>query len=103
MEWSHVGALIGLVILANGSMVWAVKLLVKRNIEALNDDLNGIRSKIQLHETQQKTLEREVSAIRECMPREYVRREDWIISFARIEQKIDAIWRFIHDQIGGQS
>jgi len=41
-------------------------------------------------------LQKELSELKESLPKEYVRREDWIMSFGKIEQKIDAIWEFVH-------
>jgi len=41
-------------------------------------------------------LRKELAALKEKLPIEYVRREDWIMSFSKIEQKIDAIWEFVH-------
>jgi len=44
-------------------------------------------------------LRQELADLKEALPKEYVRREDWIMSFGKIEQKIDAIWEFVHQQI----
>jgi len=41
-------------------------------------------------------LSKELADLKESLPKEYVRREDWIMSFAKTEQKIDAIWVFVH-------
>ena len=51
-----------------------------------------------LHKRQEKHGD-SLSELKEKMPVEYVRREDWIISFGKIEQKIDAIWEFVHQHI----
>jgi hypothetical protein len=44
-------------------------------------------------------LRQELADLKEALPKEYVRREDWIMSFGKIEQKIDAIWTFVHRHI----
>jgi len=45
-------------------------------------------------------LRQELADLKEALPKEYVRREDWIMSFGKIEQKIDAIWEFVHQSVG---
>jgi len=60
--------------------------------------LRDIRDSIQKQVGRHERLRQELSELKECLPRDYVRREDWIMSFCKIEQKIDAIWEFIHKQ-----
>ncbi|MGD8389053.1 MAG: hypothetical protein PVG49_18040 [Desulfobacteraceae bacterium] len=48
-------------------------------------------------------LRQELSDLKETLPKDYVRREDWIMSFGKIEQKIDAIWAFVHEHVKERS
>jgi Tfp pilus assembly protein PilN len=58
--------------------------------------LREIRSSINTQNDKNNQLQSELSELKASLPREYVRREDWIMSFGKIEQKIDAIWEFVH-------
>jgi len=61
----------------------------------LRDILQSIIRQGNRHEK----LRQELADLKEALPKEYVRREDWIMSFGKIEQKIDAIWEFVHEHI----
>lgn len=102
MQWSHVAALIALVVLANGGFVWAVKWLLSRDRKMLAENLQAISARVEKQADKHERLRDEVSKLKECMPREYVMREDWIRSFSQIDFKIDAIWEFIRDTFGGK-
>jgi hypothetical protein len=59
--------------------------------------LRDIKTSVLKQGSRHEKLRQELSELKETLPKEYVRREDWIMSFSKIEQKIDAIWEFIHD------
>lgn len=61
--------------------------------------LRDIRASIRSQGDRHNELRKELADLREALPKEYVRREDWIMSFGKIEQKIDAIWQYIHEHI----
>jgi predicted Holliday junction resolvase-like endonuclease len=58
--------------------------------------LRDIKETINKQNGRHTELQKEISELKATLPREYVRREDWIMSFGKIEQKIDAIWEFVH-------
>lgn len=57
--------------------------------------LRDIKAGIIRQGDEHEKLRQEVAALKETLPKEYVRREDWIMSFSKIEQRIDAIWEYI--------
>jgi hypothetical protein len=61
--------------------------------------LREIRAGMNDQTSRHDELRKELSELKASLPREYVRREDWIMSFGKIEQKIDAIWEFVHKYI----
>lgn len=68
--------------------MWAVKWLLSANWKEISIRVRDI------HRANE-ALKNDLFSLKESMPRDYVRREDWIMGFARIEQKIDAIWNYI--------
>lgn len=98
-DWGHVAVMVGLVVVANGGFVWAVKWLLSRDRKLLSDSISEMKARIGQQENRHEEIKRDVSRIRECMPRDYVRREDWIRSFTQIDIKIDAIWEYIRDNV----
>ena len=62
--------------------------------------LKDIKNSILRQGDRHDKLRKELADLKEALPKEYVRREDWIMSFGKIEQKIDAIWEFVHQPIG---
>jgi len=62
--------------------------------------LKDIKSSILRQGNRHDKLRQELADLKEALPKDYVRREDWIMSFGKIEQKIDAIWEFVHQPIG---
>jgi hypothetical protein len=61
--------------------------------------LRDIKNSIIRQGDRHEKLRKELAELKEALPKEYVRREDWIMSFSKIEQKIDAIWEFVHEHI----
>ena len=99
MDWKQVATLEGMIILANGGFVWAVKWLLSEDRKRLAADFRQIRAEALKQGNRHDELWKEVSALKESLPREFVRREDWVMSFGRIEQKIDAIWKFVYEYV----
>jgi len=63
--------------------------------------LREIKKSVSNQNAKHDELQKELSNLKETLPKEYVRREDWIVSFGKIEQKIDAIWKYVHQIQGG--
>ncbi|MCK4783963.1 MAG: hypothetical protein KAV87_09450 [Desulfobacteraceae bacterium] len=90
-SWHEVTAIVLLITVINAGFVWAVKWLIS---SVLRDCSVKI---IDLNKTSE-ALKDDLFSLKESLPRDYVRREDWIMGFAKIEQKIDAIWNYIHEK-----
>lgn len=67
--------------------------LAERGIER---SLAATGERIERTDGELRRLEREMAALREGLPREFVRREDWIAAQARTERKLDAIGDQLH-------
>lgn len=98
MNWADVGMLTGVLLATNAGLVWAVKWLLSRHREMVTAEIAAVRKATIDQDDRELKIRQDLSTLRECLPRDYVRREDWIMSFSRIEQKIDAIWRYIHER-----
>jgi len=96
MNCSEFAALVTVMLALNGAFLWAVKWLFNRHSELMTKKVEAIRVSVADQMEKHDQLKADMSSLKECLPREYVRREDWIMSFSRIEQKIDAIWQYIH-------
>ena len=44
-------------------------------------------------------VEQQISQLRRDLPETYMRRDDYVQSFSRIEQKIDAIWEYMRNHL----
>ena len=95
-DWHYLGALAALVSIYSGVILWAVRVIVKRG----NDDT---RARLDELLEKDKTNERDIDQVREALAAHrievattYIRREDAVVYFSRFEQKIDAIWEFLH-------
>lgn len=96
MEWNQIAVIVSLVTAVNGGFVWAVRWMLTNDRKRIMQDLADVRTQATEQNDKHEKLREQFAKLREQMPKEYVRREDWIISFGRVEQKIDAIWAFIH-------
>jgi len=97
--WAQVAALGTLVVIANGGFVWVVRWLLSSDRKKMSGDFEEIKGRLSTQDKKHEELRKEFSQLEKDLPKEYVRREDWIISFSRIDQKLDAIWKFIHEYV----
>ena len=102
MDWKAIAALVAIIALTNGGFIWAVKCLLANNSKKLAEDIKKITDANGKQDERLEDLKNDFSRLKEKLPEKYVRREDWIISFGRIQQKIDGIWEFIHKTIESQ-
>lgn len=86
-SWQDVTVIIILVTALNAGFFWAIKWLVTSSLRGCHKS--------------NETLKDDLSSLRESLPKEYVRREDWIRGFSKIEQKIDGIWNYILERKKG--
>ena len=96
MNWTIFGALVTVIVLINGGFIWAVKSLLAADRKKLADDIRRITDNACKSDDRHSQLRKDFDDLKAKLPEKYVRREDWIISFSRIEQKIDGIWSFIN-------
>jgi len=96
MEWQVVALTVSMITLANGGFLWAVRWMLNNYRQEASEDLETIRAAIAKESDRRERLQKELSRLREKLPEDYVRREDWIMGFSRMEQKVDAIWEFLH-------
>lgn len=99
MDWKAIAAMVALVTLANGGFVWAVKTLLAADRKKLSADLKSITDNACKLEARHEKLQSDFDKLKEDLPEKYVRREDWIISFSHIQQRLDSIWTFINEKI----
>ena len=84
MDWSTIGTLLALMTAWGGIVLWAVKAMLGRLEQKLDADTGEWRR-----------VERGLNDLRAELPRDYVRREDWIRFGAGIDAKIDRV----HDRL----
>lgn len=84
MDWKGIGVLMTFIVVWSGIMLWAAKNMLGR-----------LESKLDGHVGEFRELQGELKALQIELPREYVRREDWIRFGAGIDAKIDRL----HDRL----
>lgn len=97
-DWRELGAFLGVIVVANGLMLWAVKLLLQRQSETLANKLNELTTSDETQTDAINALQRDLNKHKLESARNYLHREDAVIWFGRFEQKIDALWNFLHDR-----
>ncbi|MBW7998493.1 MAG: hypothetical protein FVQ81_18355 [Candidatus Glassbacteria bacterium] len=84
ISWSAVGGLMSFIMIWSGVMLWAMKRI-----------LAGVEDKLDGHISEFKDLEAKLTALQIELPKEYVRREDWIRFGTTIDAKLDRV----HDRL----
>lgn len=96
MDWKSIAALLTVITILNAGFVWLVKSLLAADRKKLADDIKRITDNACKQDDRHDQLQKDFNELKARLPEKYVRREDWIISFSRIDQKIDGIWKFIN-------
>lgn len=106
MDWDTLARIGGLIAIINGGLLWAVKWLVDQQRRAFEQRFEEFMRRDVQHDENIQAVRDDLQALEARLPREYVHRDDWIMSFGRFEQKLDGIWQFLHnlrDRIDGKS
>ena len=104
MNWTMIAVFVAIISLVNGGFVWAVKCLLAADRKKLAADLKRITDDNCEQDDRHDQLQKEFTQLKDSLPEKYIRREDWIICISRIEQKIDAIWKYVIEtkNLGGR-
>jgi hypothetical protein len=103
--WQLLSLLIAIMFALNGIVLWAVKVWLARLAAECERQSTVIDARIEELAARENSLGTHVGVLKEdstafklVAAREYLRRDDAVIYFARFEQKIDAIWSFLHER-----
>lgn len=96
--WEQYAALVGLVALAQGASLAAMKWMMARFTDHLEHRLASIERSSSALDHRSVESDRAVLKLREELARDYVRREDWIRLAVGLEAKLDGLWDAL-DQI----
>jgi hypothetical protein len=92
INWQTVAALVVIVTTLNGMSLWAIKWLIERNNEILMTKFKERRRKDIDQDEEMRRIQQEQNEIKVSMPDEYMRRDDAVVYFERLDKKIDMIW-----------
>ena len=84
MDWRGIGVLMTFIVVWSGIMFWAAKSM-----------LSNLEVKLDGHVGEFRSLQAELKELQITLPKDYVRREDWIRFGAGIDAKIDRL----HDRL----
>lgn len=92
VSWQAIGVVCTIVVLWSGLFLWSIKWLLDRF--AAHEDQRFTSLEKLLADWTRRTLEleRDFARLLAEMPKEYVRREDWIRFGTTMTAKIDGIW-----------
>jgi len=96
MDWATIGVLGGFIAIWSGVILFAVKWI-------LDQTNTHIKSLVETQTKRTELLERSMVAFREELPRDYVRREDWIRLAGTIDAKLDSLWRALQQRGSGNA
>ena len=100
LDGRGIGILVTLIIVWSGFLIGAVKWLLSRLLSAHTAHIDARFEQLQRDSAERREeyrgLRDDLDRLRDSLPREYVRRDDWIMGFSRVDQKLDAIWEFVH-------
>lgn len=96
-DWDTLARLAGLLIAINGGLLWAVKWIIDHQRQAFEQRFEEFIKRDKAQDDDIEALRGDLQDLKASLPREYVHRDDWIMSFGRFEQKIDGIWNFLHE------
>ena len=84
INWRDVGVIMGFIVIWSGVMLWAAKRIIA-----------GLETKLDGHIGEFKALQSDLTELKISLPRDYVRREDWIRFGVGIDAKLDRV----HDRL----
>ncbi|MBH03990.1 MAG: hypothetical protein CMP08_07685 [Xanthomonadales bacterium] len=86
-----------------GGTIWMVRIMIDRGQrqtqQALDKHLTDSREHDRAQDQRIEAVEQQISQLHRDLPETYMRRDDYVQSFSRIEQKIDAIWEYMRNHL----
>lgn len=98
MNWSIFAALVAVIGLSSTGLLWAVKIMLRNHNAALGERFDELAQRDRGHDHAIHQLREELNDHKVDAARQYLHREDAVMFFGRAEQKIDAIWQFLHER-----
>ena len=97
MEWQQLAVIVSVIGAINALTMWAVQLMMKRHTKQTDDLFEAASTRDKDHDLKINVIEEKLAELKLEVARDYVTRRDFVIAFGRCEQKIDAIWVFLHE------
>lgn len=97
IDWKTLSAITAVLSLLNAGLFWAVRWLVESQRQAFERRFEDLIGRLKVSSEDVHEVRRELYELKAELPRTYVQRDDWIMSFGRFEQKLDGIWNFVHE------
>lgn len=91
--WQAAGVLLALMALWSGVMLWAAKFWLTGFAARLDQRFDSLALERRKESSRVQQIADELRDLQVTLPRDYVRREDWIRFGGAIDAKLDAIWR----------
>jgi len=105
-DWHYIAAMVGtlaaLLAVYSAILLWAVKALLKRQSDETAAKLLELMERDTSQDDEIDAVRRELNDHKVDVAKNYIRREDALVYFARFEQKVDAIWTFLHERFNGR-
>lgn len=79
-----------------GVVKWLIGKLLAAHTAHIDERFEQMNKDSAERKEEYRALRSDLDKLRDSLPREYVRRDDWIMGFSRVDQKLDAIWKFVH-------
>lgn len=95
LNWSQLGAMLGLLTIANGAFLMALKVMFDRNTKHIDQRLDVFEESIDKTDSRIQKLELDVERLRGDIGKDYVRREDWIRLSTQLDAKLDRLWEAV--------
>ena len=95
MDWKSITVLLGIIVTWSGVFLWAVKGMLAQNQNHADERFEVLGKALTAQEDKWQATDRALLHFKAELPREYVRREDWIRFGATIDTKLDRL----HDKL----
>ncbi len=101
-DWRYLSAMLALLTIYSGFILFAVKFLMRKQSGDLADKLMELIARDTGQDDEIEAVRREISEHRIEVAKDYIRREDALVYFSRFEQKLDAVWGFLHERFNNR-
>ncbi len=93
--WEVLSGLLGVLMAWSAIFLWAIKWMLAGNQKHVDQRFKVLEDSLLTQEKQWQNSDRELLKFKADMPKEYVRREDWIRFGATIDKKLDGLGKKI--------